>query len=63
MKSSDIAFVVFAVLVVQAFVCAFFAKELAAAKNYNPKTAWHIGFWFGLIGFMYVMGLPDKSKK
>lgn len=35
-------------------------KQVAYAKGYDDRAhAWALTFWFGPIGFLYVISLPD----
>lgn len=46
-------------------VSAFWFCKIAELKGYDSKS-YHIFarcFWFGFIGYLYVIGLPDKSNQ
>jgi len=41
----------------------FFAMSLAGYKGYNQATAFLIGLFFGLVGLLYFVGLPDHKSQ
>lgn len=49
--------------VIHGLVFGFFCQNLAEAKGYNPKTAYWIGVFTGLLGLIFMVGMPDRSKK
>lgn len=50
-------------LVIHGLIFGFFCQQLADSKGYNPSTAFWIGFFTGIIGLLFMVGMPDKSKK
>jgi len=42
--------------------CAFFSQALATAKGYDEKYFFYIGLFFGIVGLLFVVGLPNKNK-
>lgn len=58
---SIILFIVFIILDV---VFAFWFREIAELKGYDSKSyhIWARCFWFGFVGYLYVIGLPDRTE-
>lgn len=52
--------VVWIVLVGQAIICAYLCNDIASKKGYpSSYSIW--GFLFGIIGLLYVIGLPPRA--
>lgn len=52
--------VVWIVLVVQAIICAYLCNDIAIKKGYTSSySIW--GFLFGILGLLYVIGLPHRT--
>lgn len=55
----EIIIPVFFVLLVQAVIFGFLCQSLCEKKGH--EGGFWIGFFFGILGLLYVVGLPDKS--
>jgi hypothetical protein len=55
--------VVWAVLIIQAFVCGFLSSHLAENKGYSSVSWFAYGLFFGILGLIAAAGLPLKSDK
>lgn len=57
---------VLALIAVVVWVTVFIAREFSAiaeAKGYDGRRYWHVAFWLGLVGYLIIIGLPDKNTR
>lgn len=57
---------VVALIAVVVWVTVFIAREFSAiaeAKGYDGRRYWHVAFWLGLVGYLIIIGLPDKNTR
>ena len=38
-------------------------SAIAEAKGYDGRRYWHVAFWLGLVGYLIIIGLPDKNTR
>ena len=52
--------------VLMIFIWLFIAvsfEDIANAKGWHQKRSFHLCFWLGIIGMLYVIALPDRGDK
>lgn len=57
---------VLALIAAVLWVTVFIAREFSAiahAKGYDERRYWHVAFWLGLVGYLIIIGLPDKNTR
>lgn len=60
-----IILVVIALLFYLQWIIAGLFKEIVYLKghaDYYMQVAWRLCFWLGIVGYFYVIALPNKSK-
>lgn len=63
MGTFERAYVLLLVASVHGWVLGVICQQLAYLKGSNPDTAFWIGFFTGLIGRLFKVGMTDESKK
>ena len=51
------------ILVYLDYVISSFFAQAAEEKGYNEKKYFWISFWFGIVGYLLVIALPDKHAR
>ena len=54
---------VFALIVFVWFKAAKNMARIAADKGYTERKWFHYCFWLGLVGFLMICAMPDKSSR
>lgn len=51
------------IFIIYAVICGFFCTKLAEAKNLSEGTWFLVGFFFGIIALIALVGWPASEKK
>ena len=54
--------IIFAVIIAINYAIANKMRDIAFSKGYNDNFSFHLCFWLGYIGYLYVIALPNRIQ-